>query len=284
MDERYMANRPRGLRHSHSLPMSMGRHSLRPNDQIFRAKPHAARSTMKAVSHITVRAMNPVLMPPSIRSMRFGRGSKSESVTFSPSKTEEPVVTNSFPAPMPRPENSALSAASLFGASLRPSPSVKKLLLAAIPGFFGLMGLGQLYEKRRSRGMFFLVAGALISFFSSWYTILPERLASFLTGSAALPPYALSWMSYFTGYSAVAGEASIVLLAMVPAMWAFQVYDSISPIAVASPPHRKSAIRMIPTTVVRASPKSRQEIDREVRDFAKNLGSAKSLISYLWER
>jgi hypothetical protein len=132
--------------------------------------------------------------------------------------------------------------------------------------------------------MFFLIAGALVSFLSSWYTILPERVAAFLTGSAALPPYALSWMSYFTGYSAVAGEASIILLAMVPAMWALQVYDSISPITVASSPHRKSAIRMVPTSLVRASPKSRQDIDKEVRDFAKDLGNAKSLISYLWER
>jgi hypothetical protein len=168
------------------------------------------------------------------------------------------------------------------------------LLLAAIPGFFGLMGLGQIYEKRRTRGMFFLIAGAILSFLSSWYTILPERVATFLTGSAVLPPYALSWMSYFTGYNAVAGEASMVLLAFVPAMWAFQVYDSVSPIVVASAPHRKSpikmptkgdsAISMVPTAVLSSTPKTRQDIDLEIQAFAKDLGNVKSLFSYLWER
>ena len=283
-----MATRHKGSRHTHSLPIAMSRHTLRPNNQIFRTKTHGRRSqhsTGRSASHATIRSSNPILSPPSIRSISFGRAAKAEAVTFTPSRVEEPVITNNFPSPVSHPQSAAMAPTSFIGRSLRPSPSIKRLLLAAVPGFFGVMGLGQIFEKRRSRGLLFLLAGALISFFSSWYTILPERIASFVTGGAALPPYALSWMSYFTGYSAVAGEASMILLALVPAVWALQLYDSISPIVVVTPHSGMSAVLKVPSTkIARAASKSRQEMDQNVREFANNLGSAKSLVSYLWER
>jgi hypothetical protein len=236
--------------------MALSRHTLRPNSQIFRAKTQGRRnqhSTGRSASHVTVRASNPILSPPSIRSISLGRTAKAATVAFTPSRAEEAVVTNSFPSPISHPQSSAMAPVSFIGRSLQPSPSVKKLLLAAVPGFFGVMGLGQIFAKRRSRGMLFLVAGALISFFSSWYTILPERIASLLTGGAALPPYALSWMSYFTGYSAVAGEASMILLALVPAVWALQLYDSISPIVVATPSHQMNALLKVPSATIARS-------------------------------
>jgi hypothetical protein len=170
--------------------------------------------------------------------------------------------------------------------------SAKKLLLSAVPGFFGLMGLGQLYEKRRKTGSFFLGAGAALSFFSSWYTILPERIYAFITGSAAAQPYALTWMSRFTGYNATLGEISIMLLAFVPALWALQVYDSISPIGIASQVARASKTTSTGPSVPMAAPmmakaevkNTSKDPEESVKKLAKDLMKTRSLVSYLWER
>jgi hypothetical protein len=168
------------------------------------------------------------------------------------------------------------------------------------------MGLGHFYEKRPKRGAFFLGAGAALSIFSSWYTILPERIYSFISGTPALPPYALSWMSLFTGYNATLGEACIMLLAFIPALWALQVYDVVSPISLRIQSARKvcpsratPAAPMIPespaapmavkveglkTQKRQKSLNSREEVDASVRKLAKDLTKTRSLFSYLWER
>jgi hypothetical protein len=278
-----------------SVPTGMSRHSLRPNDQIFRATTHSRKThstTAKAAAHVTIIAQNPILAPPSFGSLSLGRTAKADvdasssvEIASSPVVIEAAPITNNFPSPMSRPGSSTMEAASSFGMSFRPSRSVKSLVLATVPGFFGVMGLGQFFGKRRTEGVLFMAAGAMISFLSSWYTILPERIYGLVSGGTPLPPYALSWMSHFTGYNIVASEFSLILLALVPAMWALQVYDSISPISLASPPNRmKSTLKVLPPTMVQAAPRSRQQIDQDVQNFAKDLMKTKSLVSYLWER
>jgi hypothetical protein len=274
----------------------MSRHSLRPKDQIFRATTHArkthATTAKVAAAQITIRANNPILATPNFRSLSLGRTAKADvdtsstvEIASSSIQIEAAPITNNFPSPMSHPENSMMTSVSSLGKSFRPSHSLKRLLLATVPGFFGIMGLGQFYEKRRTEGVVFMAAGAMISFLSSWYTILPERIYGLVSGGTPVPPYALSWMSHFTGYNIVASEFSLILLALVPAMWAFQVYDSVSPIAVMASPHRMtSAVKMVSPAMTRSAPRTRQQIDQEVREFANDLMKTKSLLSYIWER
>jgi hypothetical protein len=277
----------------------MSRHSLRPKDQIFRATTHARKthaSNAKAVAQAKMRVQSPILATPSFGSLSLGRTAKvdvdtssSVEIASSPAVIEAAPMTNNFPSPMSHSESSMMTSASSLGKSFRPSHSVKRLLLSTVPGFFGIMGLGQFYEKRRTEGVVFMAAGAMISFLSSWYTILPERIYGLVSGGTPLPPYALSWMSHFTGYNIAASEFSLILLALVPAMWAFQVYDSVSPIAISASPHRmrssvSSSVKIVSPAIARTAPRTRQQIDEEVRVFANDLMKTKSLLSYIWER
>jgi hypothetical protein len=176
----------------------------------------------------------------------------------------------------------------------RPSlGSTKKLLLSAVPGFFGIMGLGQFFEKRTKRGLFFLLVGGALSILSSWYTIVPERIYSLVTGTAALPPYALSWMSLFTGYSASLGEALVMFLVFIPAMWGLQIYDAFSPIRVPSqtktrgvslPAIPSVSLPAIPSTANIPHTMSHEEVEMSIRKLANDLQKERSLLSYLWER
>jgi len=283
-----MATRPKGLRHSQSLPMSMSRRTLRPRDQIFRAKTYSRRAhqpTMKAASHIAVKAANPFLSPPSIRSISLGRAPQAEVETSETQIVESVPIINNFPSPISRPDTAIVSSVSSVGKSFKPSRSVKRLLLSTVPGFFGLMGLGHFYDKKPARGVIFLAAGVAISFLSSWYTILPERIIGFISGGSQLAPYSLSWMSYFTGYNVAGSEYGLMLLALVPAIWAFQVYDSILPIQIATRSiEMKSTLEVNRTTTPRVMLKTKQQVDEEVKEFAKDLTKTESLISYLWER
>jgi len=105
----------------------------------------------------------------------------------------------------------------------------KKLSLAAIPGFFGLMGLSQLYQGRKATGLLFMGAGAFASFLSSWYIILLARIDAGFTHGVMLPAYALSFLSS-TGLSAsLASKLSIDLLGVVAVLWALQLFDAMGP-------------------------------------------------------
>ena len=79
--------------------------------------------------------------------------------------------------------------------STKPTSRTKKLLLAAVPGFFGLMGLSQLYQGKTFKGLAFFMGGMVASFISSWYIIVPAVLESVVMRSKSLPPYALSFLS-----------------------------------------------------------------------------------------
>jgi len=182
-------------------------------------------------------------------------------------------AVGNFPSPLSGMGLGNLGLGSAVGSRLKLPFSMKKMLLSAVPGFFGLMGLGQLYEKRRKTGSLFLGAGALLSVFSSWYTILPERIFAFVTGGAAVAPYSLTWMSRLTGYNTGLGELSIMLLAFIPALWALQLYDSVSPIKVAVQAARPlSAAPAIPKALPIATKtngvKSRAEAEESVKKLA----------------
>jgi hypothetical protein len=304
-----MANRPRGIRFDRSLSLPMSRYTLRPTNQIFRTMGHARRTYPVQKRHsaqVTINSVNPILSPPSLWSISFARSEPVEAEMVSTPIMQTVSAVSSFPSPLPGLDMGSFSLGSLLINRLHPPASLKKLLLSTVPGFFGLMGLGHFYEKRSKRGAFFLGAGAALSTFSSWYTILPERIYSFISGTPALPPYALSWMSLFTGYNASLGEACIMLLAFIPALWALQVYDVVSPISLRVQSARRScASRASPAApMIPASPaapmavkvedlktekrqkslKSREEVDASVRKLAKDLTKTSSLFSYLWER
>jgi hypothetical protein len=104
------------------------------------------------------------------------------------------------------------------------------MILAAIPGFFGLMGLGQLYEGKRTRGLAFLFAGIAVSFLSSWYIILPSRIDAFLFGGTLPSAYALSFLAPIFGTSQLAGRLSLDLLGVVMVLWGLQLFDAMGPI------------------------------------------------------
>jgi hypothetical protein len=106
---------------------------------------------------------------------------------------------------------------------------VKKLLLAAIPGFFGIMGLSQLYQGKKMKGAAFLVGGLVASFVSSWYMIIPARIESLLTHGTNLPPYALSFLSSLAINPSLASKLSVDLMGVVAVVWALQLFDAMGP-------------------------------------------------------
>ncbi len=109
------------------------------------------------------------------------------------------------------------------------SSTAKKLLFAAVPGFFGLMGLSQVYQGRKLSGLLFFLTGAIVSFLSSWYIIIPSRIDAALTHGSFLPAYALSLLSS-TGMSAsLASKLSMDLLGVVAVIWAVQLFDAMGP-------------------------------------------------------
>ncbi|MDG6925907.1 MAG: hypothetical protein JRN09_05090 [Nitrososphaerota archaeon] len=105
----------------------------------------------------------------------------------------------------------------------------KKLMLAAIPGFFGLMGLSQLYQGKRTKGLAFFIGGVLASFLSSWYIIIPSRFEALATKGAMLSPYAISFFSSMNINASLAGKLSVDLMGVVVALWGLQLFDAMGP-------------------------------------------------------
>ncbi len=270
----------------------MSRSIFNPASQILSLRSGASKARVasrKYASYLTVNSVNPILSPPTFMPFSLVRTPSDEGVVETTAAAPMISQASNFPSPMPSMGPSSMGTGSMLGSGLHVSGSIKKLILSTVPGFFGLMGLGQFYEKRSKKGWLFLGAGAALSILSSWYTILPERIYAFVTGTAALPPYALTWMSRITGYSAGLSEACIILLAFMPALWALQVYDSISPISVAPQRTRQMAsMATVPMAVHIAAKsqeaKSPEQAKESVRKLAEDLTKTSSLFSYFWER
>jgi hypothetical protein len=107
--------------------------------------------------------------------------------------------------------------------------AMKRLLIAAVPGFFGLMGLSQVYQGRKATGFAFFLAGAIASFLSSWYIIILSRIDAALTHGAILPAYALSLISSLNVSSPLASKLSVDMLGVVAVLWAVQLFDAMGP-------------------------------------------------------
>lgn len=107
--------------------------------------------------------------------------------------------------------------------------NLRKLLLAAIPGFFGVMGLSQLYQGKKVKGAAFLAGGLVASFVSSWYTIIPARLQGLFTHGAPQPAYALSFLSSLNINASLASKLSVDLMGVVAVVWALQLFDAMGP-------------------------------------------------------
>jgi len=106
----------------------------------------------------------------------------------------------------------------------------KWLILAVLPSFFGLMGLGQLYQGKKTKGLAFLVAGIVASILSSWYLLLPNRIDSFLFGGTLTSSYSLSLILPMFGSNAFAGRLSLDMLGVVVVIWGLQLFDAMGPI------------------------------------------------------
>lgn len=113
--------------------------------------------------------------------------------------------------------------------STKPMSRTRKLLLAAVPGFFGLMGLSQLYQGKTFKGLTFFMAGMVASFISSWYIIVPAVLESVVMRSKSLPPYALSFLSSSPVTTALASKLSFDLMGVVVALYGLQLFDAMGP-------------------------------------------------------
>jgi len=106
----------------------------------------------------------------------------------------------------------------------------RKLLLAAVPGFLGVMGISQFYQERRIAGALFLLSGAIVSFLSSWYLIILARVDALVTHGTILSAYSLSFLSSAGLDPTFADKLSADLLGVVALLWAFQLFDAVSPI------------------------------------------------------
>jgi hypothetical protein len=102
------------------------------------------------------------------------------------------------------------------------------LALASVPGFLGLMGLAQLKEGRRTRGLVFLGLGLVLGGLSSWYIILSARIGELLSGQPMPAVSSLSWLASAAGAGSAGVAAVLVLLLAFLALWAYQLYDGIS--------------------------------------------------------
>jgi hypothetical protein len=99
--------------------------------------------------------------------------------------------------------------------------------LAAVPGFLGLMGLAQLREGRRSRGLAFLVVGLVLGVLSSWYLILSARIGEFVSGQSMPKVTTLSWLSSVSGNGAAGDWIVISLLGAFFVLWVLQLSDAV---------------------------------------------------------
>ena len=101
------------------------------------------------------------------------------------------------------------------------------MLLAALPGFFGVMGLSQLYQGKKVLGTTFLLSGAVLAFLSSWYIILPSRIDVFLLKGQFLSPYALSFLSSTSVSAGLGSKLAIDLLGLLMVVWGVQLFDAV---------------------------------------------------------
>ena len=101
------------------------------------------------------------------------------------------------------------------------------LALATIPAFFGLMGLSQLKEGRRSRGISFLIAGLALGALSSWFLILPSRIGEFFSSQPMPAVATLSWLSSSFGGSTASSWVIGSLLVAFLLVWVLQLTDAI---------------------------------------------------------
>ncbi len=123
----------------------------------------------------------------------------------------------------PSPQAAAATAPSRFGLS---RASVEDVALAAIPAFFGLMGLAQLREGRWSKGGSFLAIGMMLGALSSWYLILPTRIGEFFSKQSMPAVTSLSWVPSAVGSGAVDTWVVGGLLGAFFILWLFQLSDT----------------------------------------------------------
>jgi hypothetical protein len=109
------------------------------------------------------------------------------------------------------------------------SPTVwRDLILAAVPAFFGLMGLAQLREGRWSRGVAFLVSGLVLGGLSSWVLILPSRIGEFFSSQPMPSVTSFSWLYSSLGGSATSSWVISVVLGGFLLVWIVQLLDTVT--------------------------------------------------------
>jgi hypothetical protein len=94
----------------------------------------------------------------------------------------------------------------------------KKVALAVIPGFFGVMGLGQLVERRFARAAVYFLAGFEVSLFSSWYNFCFDKIMLILRGQP------------FGTLNFVSDVYTLSAFLIIMGVWGLQVFDASVPI------------------------------------------------------
>jgi hypothetical protein len=89
------------------------------------------------------------------------------------------------------------------------------------------MGLSQLKEGRRSRGISFLIAGLALGALSSWFVILPSRIGEFFSSQPMPAVATLGWLSSSIGDSTASSWVIGSLLVAFLLVWVLQLTDAI---------------------------------------------------------
>jgi len=107
-----------------------------------------------------------------------------------------------------------------------PGMTWANLIVAAVPGFFGLMGLAQLREGRWSRGAVFLAAGLGLGTASSWFYILPERIGELVSAKPMPTAASLSLLPGISSSGSLGATLIVALLGAFLVLWILQLYDA----------------------------------------------------------
>jgi hypothetical protein len=118
-----------------------------------------------------------------------------------------------------------------------PRSPVVTLILAVVPGFLGIMGVGHFYVGRVRRGAFLLVSGVSLAAAFAW---LLRELAPSFTGWAL--PALIEPGSGEVGGMSFTGVVELFIMTgiLLVGLWAWQAYDSYASAAIATTDHPRA--------------------------------------------
>jgi hypothetical protein len=267
-------------------------HGLRrPSVQPATSPPIKRISASPSAAKVAARPAQRASSVPAAIASRSSQGSAIGSAGLSmPTGTGQPMTaavpsqglsSSTSALPLPSTPRVALAPPTMQGGTGASSSVWRRSFLAAVPGFFGLMGLSQISQGRKLVGFSFLASGALLSFLSSWYLIILGRLDAFFFKGAQLSPYALSYLSSVGGNSAVGSKLAFDLLGVLVVVWGLSVYDALGSVFTARRSASATALQGQGTSQKVSMPQigpmrstSQQGAQAVVKDSAPSIGKA----------